>query len=144
MHGQPTVVCSLRTVSHSICFVAFEMKKDALCICGLAQWQTLAVPRVTHQVCAKSCSILTWSGHESMTKQILQSSVTCSQNDSAVSARPYSHSLLPIQDTLKRPKNGSEASQMKKATTLAIFITTGFYMAVGCIGYGAFGDGCAN
>ncbi len=29
---------------------------------------------------------------------------------------------------------------MKKATTLAIFITTGFYMAVGMIGYGAFGD----
>ena len=29
---------------------------------------------------------------------------------------------------------------MKKATTLAIFVTTGFYMAVGCIGYGGFGD----
>ena len=29
---------------------------------------------------------------------------------------------------------------MKKATTLAIFVTTSFYMAVGCIGYGGFGD----
>ena len=29
---------------------------------------------------------------------------------------------------------------MKKATTLAIFITTGFYMGVALIGYGAFGD----
>lgn len=29
---------------------------------------------------------------------------------------------------------------MKKATTLAIFVTTAFYMAVGCIGYGGFGD----
>ena len=38
------------------------------------------------------------------------------------------------------PKVGSEAGQMKKATTLAIFITTAFYMAVGTIGYGAFGD----
>ena len=29
---------------------------------------------------------------------------------------------------------------MKKGTTLAIFVTTGFYLAVGCIGYGGFGD----
>lgn len=46
-----------------------------------------------------------------------------------------------MQDTIRRPQKGSEASQMKKATTLAIFITTGFYMAVGTMGYGAFGDG---
>ncbi len=45
-----------------------------------------------------------------------------------------------LQDTIRKPKTGSEAGQMKKATTLAIFITTGFYMAVGMIGYGAFGD----
>ena len=29
---------------------------------------------------------------------------------------------------------------MKKGTTLAIFVTTAFYMAVGCIGYAGFGD----
>lgn len=29
---------------------------------------------------------------------------------------------------------------MKKATTLAIVVTTSFYMAVGCIGYGGFGN----
>ena len=45
-----------------------------------------------------------------------------------------------MQDTIRRPKVGSEAGQMKKATTLAIGITTSFYMAVGTIGYGAFGD----
>jgi amino acid permease len=45
-----------------------------------------------------------------------------------------------LQDTIRKPKTGSEAGQMKKATTLAIFITTGFYMAVGTMGYGAFGD----
>ena len=48
--------------------------------------------------------------------------------------------VLWSQDTIRKPKSGSEAGQMKKATTLAIFITTGFYMAVGTIGYGAFGD----
>lgn len=45
-----------------------------------------------------------------------------------------------MQDTIKHPKVGTESGQMKKATTLAIFVTTGFYMAVGCIGYSAFGD----
>ncbi|DBA70321.1 TPA: hypothetical protein ACH3X2_011743 [Trebouxia sp. C0005] len=55
-------------------------------------------------------------------------------------AYSFSFVLVEIQDTIKKPKTGSEAGQMKKATTLAIFITTGFYMAVGTIGYGAFGD----
>ena len=45
-----------------------------------------------------------------------------------------------MQDTIRRPSKGSEAHQMKKATTLAIFVTTSFYMAVGCIGYGGFGN----
>lgn len=49
-------------------------------------------------------------------------------------------SNLVTQDTIKRPSKGSEAHQMKKATTLAIFITTGFYLAVGCVGYAGFGN----
>lgn len=43
-----------------------------------------------------------------------------------------------MQDTLK--SKPSESSQMKKATTIAIFITTGFYMCIALIGYAAFGD----
>lgn len=46
--------------------------------------------------------------------------------------------LSGLQDTLK--SKPSESSQMKKATTLAIFVTTGFYMGVALIGYAAFGD----
>lgn len=55
-------------------------------------------------------------------------------------AYSFSFVLVEIQDTIKKPSKGSEAHQMKKATTLAIFVTTSFYMAVGCIGYGGFGN----
>ncbi|KAL3149470.1 hypothetical protein ABBQ32_002254 [Trebouxia sp. C0010 RCD-2024] len=55
-------------------------------------------------------------------------------------AYSFSFVLVEIQDTIKRPSKGSEAHQMKKGTTLAIFVTTSFYLAVGCIGYGGFGD----
>ena len=57
-----------------------------------------------------------------------------------VNCTGFSNIAVGVQDTIRRPKVGSEASQMKKATTLAIAITTSFYMAVGTIGYGAFGD----
>ena len=43
-----------------------------------------------------------------------------------------------LQDTLKAKP--SESSQMKKATTTAIFVTTSFYMGVALVGYAAFGD----
>ena len=43
-----------------------------------------------------------------------------------------------MQDTLKAAP--TEAVQMKKATSLAIFITTGFYLGIAMVGYAAFGD----
>ncbi len=43
-----------------------------------------------------------------------------------------------LQDTLRAKP--SESSQMKKATTTAICVTTSFYMGVALIGYAAFGD----
>ncbi|XP_038686448.1 probable amino acid permease 7 isoform X1 [Tripterygium wilfordii] len=53
-------------------------------------------------------------------------------------AYPYSLILLEIQDTLKSPP--SENKTMKKASKIAIFITTFFYLCCGCFGYAAFGS----
>ncbi|KAL1347526.1 hypothetical protein HN51_023594 [Arachis hypogaea] len=53
-------------------------------------------------------------------------------------AYPYSIILLEIQDTLEAPP--SENKTMKKASMIAIFITTFFYLCCGCFGYAAFGD----
>lgn len=51
---------------------------------------------------------------------------------------PYSIILLEIQDTLESPP--PENQTMKKASMVAIFITTFFYLCCGCFGYAAFGD----
>ncbi|KAL5548835.1 hypothetical protein UlMin_004066 [Ulmus minor] len=53
-------------------------------------------------------------------------------------AYPFSLILFEIQDTLKSPP--SETQTMKKATTLAIVVTTLFYLFCGAAGYAAFGD----
>ncbi|XP_027334168.1 probable amino acid permease 7 isoform X1 [Abrus precatorius] len=53
-------------------------------------------------------------------------------------AYPYSMVLLEIQDTLESPP--PENQTMKKASMLAIFITTFFYLCCGCFGYAAFGN----
>lgn len=53
-------------------------------------------------------------------------------------AYPYSIILLEIQDTLKSPP--PENKTMKKASMVAIFITTFFYLCCGCFGYAAFGS----
>ncbi|XP_039170400.1 probable amino acid permease 7 [Eucalyptus grandis] len=53
-------------------------------------------------------------------------------------AYPYSLVLLEIQDTLKSPP--AENKTMKKASVIAIIITTFFYLCCGCFGYAAFGD----
>ncbi|KAK1580834.1 hypothetical protein Q3G72_000506 [Acer saccharum] len=45
----------------------------------------------------------------------------------------YGINLLEIQDTLKSPP--PENKTMKKASTVAIFITTFFYLCCECIGY---------
>lgn len=43
-----------------------------------------------------------------------------------------------MQDTLKSPP--AENKTMKKASVIAIMITTFFYLCCGCSGYAAFGD----
>ncbi|XP_062079132.1 probable amino acid permease 7 [Humulus lupulus] len=53
-------------------------------------------------------------------------------------AYPYAVILLPIQDTLKSPP--AENKTMKKASMVAIFVTTFFYLCCGCFGYAAFGN----
>ncbi|MED6218708.1 hypothetical protein PIB30_028911 [Stylosanthes scabra] len=53
-------------------------------------------------------------------------------------AYPYSVILLEIQDTLKSPP--PENQSMNKASMIAIFITTFFYLCCGCFGYAAFGS----
>ncbi|XP_057431218.1 probable amino acid permease 7 [Lotus japonicus] len=53
-------------------------------------------------------------------------------------AYPYSIILLEIQDTLESPP--PENQTMKKASMMAIFITTFFYLCCGCFGYAAFGN----
>ncbi|KAI4306271.1 hypothetical protein L6164_029564 [Bauhinia variegata] len=53
-------------------------------------------------------------------------------------AYPYSIILLEIQNTLESPP--PENQTMKKASMMAIFITTFFYLCCGCFGYAAFGD----
>ncbi|KAK1297433.1 putative amino acid permease 7 [Acorus calamus] len=53
-------------------------------------------------------------------------------------AYPYSIILIEIEDTLKSPP--PENQTMKKASTIAILITTFFYLCCGCLGYAAFGD----
>ncbi|GAB4854050.1 Probable amino acid permease 7 [Ancistrocladus abbreviatus] len=53
-------------------------------------------------------------------------------------AYPYSLIVLEIQDTLRSPP--PESLTMKKASTVAIFITTAFYLLCGGFGYAAFGD----
>ncbi|KAI4320857.1 hypothetical protein MLD38_034299 [Melastoma candidum] len=52
-------------------------------------------------------------------------------------AYPYSLILLEIQDTLK--SSPPENKIMKKASVIAILITTFFYLCCGCFGYAAFG-----
>ncbi|KAL4395838.1 hypothetical protein AHAS_Ahas01G0031900 [Arachis hypogaea] len=51
---------------------------------------------------------------------------------------PYSLLLLEIQDTLK--SSPPENQTMKKASMIAILITTFFYLCCGCFGYAAFGN----
>ncbi|KAJ9672505.1 hypothetical protein PVL29_025923 [Vitis rotundifolia] len=53
-------------------------------------------------------------------------------------AYPYSLISIEIQDTLKSPP--PETETMKKASTLAITVTTLFYLFCGGFGYAAFGD----
>lgn len=50
----------------------------------------------------------------------------------------FSTVLIEIQDTLKSPP--PENKTMKKATTMGLSVTTVFYMSIGLIGYGAFGN----
>ncbi|XP_039058546.1 probable amino acid permease 7 isoform X2 [Hibiscus syriacus] len=51
---------------------------------------------------------------------------------------PYTIILLEIQDTLK--SNPPENKTMKRASMVAIFVTTFFYLCCGCFGYAAFGN----
>ncbi|KAL5712076.1 hypothetical protein ACHQM5_014281 [Ranunculus cassubicifolius] len=51
----------------------------------------------------------------------------------------FSQVLIEIQDTLKSPP--SENTTMKKASLYGISVTTIFNVAIGCIGYAAFGNG---
>ncbi|KAI3703758.1 hypothetical protein L1987_73953 [Smallanthus sonchifolius] len=53
-------------------------------------------------------------------------------------AYPYSLVFLEIQDTLK--STPPENKVMKKASVIAILVTTFFYLGCGCFGYAAFGD----
>lgn len=53
-------------------------------------------------------------------------------------AYPYATIVLEIEDTLKTPP--AENQTMKKASLLAVLITTFFYLSCGCFGYAAFGD----
>ncbi|KAL5126214.1 putative amino acid permease 7 [Glycine soja] len=53
-------------------------------------------------------------------------------------AYPYTVILLEIQDTLESPP--PENKTMKKASMIAILITTFFYLCCGCFGYAAFGN----
>ncbi|TXG68038.1 hypothetical protein EZV62_009313 [Acer yangbiense] len=53
-------------------------------------------------------------------------------------AYPYSIILLEIQDTLK--SSPPENKTMKKASMIAILLTTFFYLCCGCFGYAAFGS----
>ncbi|XP_062079142.1 probable amino acid permease 7 [Humulus lupulus] len=53
-------------------------------------------------------------------------------------AYPYAIILLEIQNTLKSPP--AENKTMKKASMIAIFVTTFFYLCCGCFGYAAFGN----
>ncbi|KAK9742073.1 hypothetical protein RND81_03G146600 [Saponaria officinalis] len=53
-------------------------------------------------------------------------------------AYSFSQVLVEIQDTLK--SEPAENKVMKKANTIAVATTTGFYMMCGCLGYAAFGN----
>ncbi|EEF28658.1 amino acid transporter, putative [Ricinus communis] len=53
-------------------------------------------------------------------------------------AYPYSLILLEIQDTLKSPPTENET--MRKASTIALVVTTFFYLCCGAFGYAAFGE----
>ncbi|KAK1417975.1 hypothetical protein QVD17_27111 [Tagetes erecta] len=53
-------------------------------------------------------------------------------------AYPYSLVFLEIQDTLK--STPPENKVMKKASVIAILLTTFFYLGCACFGYAAFGD----
>ncbi|KAL3848673.1 hypothetical protein ACJIZ3_010555 [Penstemon smallii] len=50
----------------------------------------------------------------------------------------YNIILLDIEDTLKAPP--PENKTMKKASSIAIFITSFFFLCCGCFGYAAFGN----
>ncbi|KAJ7543914.1 hypothetical protein O6H91_09G058200 [Diphasiastrum complanatum] len=53
-------------------------------------------------------------------------------------AYSFSAILIEIQDTLEN--NPPENRTMKKATLIGVSTTTFFYMAIGCLGYAAFGN----
>ncbi|XP_060673035.1 probable amino acid permease 7 isoform X1 [Ziziphus jujuba] len=55
-----------------------------------------------------------------------------------VFAYPFSIILIEIQDTLKSPP--PENQTMKKASTIAVVVTTFLYLSCGGFGYAAFGD----
>ncbi|KAI3703113.1 hypothetical protein L6452_28868 [Arctium lappa] len=53
-------------------------------------------------------------------------------------AYPYSIVLLELQDTMKSPP--SENKTMRRASAIAILVTTFFYLGCACFGYAAFGN----
>ncbi|KAL2512055.1 Amino acid permease 6 [Abeliophyllum distichum] len=63
---------------------------------------------------------------------------TCSALGNIAFAYAFSTVLVEIQDTVKSGQ--SENKVMKKATLIAILISTLFYMLCGLLGYAAFGD----
>ncbi|KAL4185902.1 hypothetical protein AMTRI_Chr10g233160 [Amborella trichopoda] len=62
----------------------------------------------------------------------------CQALGDIVFAYPFSAIQFEIQDTLKAPP--PENQTMKRASTIAMAITTFFYLCCGCFGYAAFGD----
>nr|XP_043630307.1 probable amino acid permease 7 [Erigeron canadensis] len=53
-------------------------------------------------------------------------------------AYPYALVLLEIQDTIKSPP--AENKVARKASAMAMIVTTSFYLGCGCFGYAAFGN----
>ncbi|KAM7252135.1 hypothetical protein ACFE04_024018 [Oxalis oulophora] len=117
VHGMTWLSVTAAIMSFTYAFIGFGLGVATVVENGYIQGSLTGVPAAT-----KAAKI--WLAFEAV--------------GNIAFAYPYSLILLEIQDTVKTPP--SENKVMKRASIVAIVITTFFYYLCGCFGYAAFGN----
>ncbi|KAL5704121.1 hypothetical protein ACHQM5_022594 [Ranunculus cassubicifolius] len=145
-------------VSGSVCMIMFGVISILLCLFPNLEeitWLSILAAAMSfgYSIISLCLCIAKWISHGntrgsimgvvSMQNANISSAVKTWQIFQALGniafAFSFAQVLIEIQDTLKSPP--SENVTMRKASLYGISVTTVFYVAIGCIGYAAFGSG---